>query len=166
MIASRHLRPRRRKAALGLSVAALAPAALAGGTNTLSLGAELPDAGLSAMRALGALLLVLSLFLGGVWLYRNSLRAGWRKTGLPKLAVLETRALGNRHALYVVGYEQQRLLIGGSPAGLSLLSQLPAAPAPAETAPAPAPQPASFAQCLGQLWFRDRPGAKTEGAGS
>jgi flagellar biogenesis protein FliO len=143
-------------------VLALAPAALADSTNTLTLHTELPDAGLSAIRTLAALVIVLSLFFGGVWLYRHSQRLGWRKTGLPKLAILESRPLGNHYALYVVGYEQQRLLIGSSPAGLSLLSQLPAAAAGPQEAVALPPQPASFAQCFHQL-LKGRLGAKTEG---
>jgi flagellar biogenesis protein FliO len=128
---------------------AVAPAALAQATNTLSLNTNLPDVGLSAIRALGALALVLGLFLGGVWLFRNGQRFAWRKTGAPRLAILESRNLGNRLALYVVGYEQHRLLIGSSPAGLNLLSHLPPsseAPPPAETV---APENgASFSQCL------------------
>ena len=153
------LRPfthRRRLAQRGL-VAWLAfgavPAALAQATNTLTLHSDLPQVGLSAIRALGALALVLAIFLGGVWLFRNGQRLAWRKTGAPRLAILETRPLGNRFALYVVGYEQQRMLIGSSPAGISLLSQLPPA---AESVPEPvAPlQTASFTQCLQQVMKR------------
>ena len=36
------------------------------------------------------------------------------------------KALGGKHALYVVGYQQQRLLLACSPAGVSLVSHLPA----------------------------------------
>jgi flagellar biogenesis protein FliO len=129
------------------------PAAFAQATNALTLHSDLPEVGLSAIRALGALALVLAIFFGGVWLFRNGQRLAWRKTGSPRLAILESRPLGNRFALYVVGYEQQRMLIGSSPAGLSLLSQLPAA---AETA-APAvetPDSASFRECLQQVLRR------------
>ena len=131
----------------------VAPAAFAQATNTLTLHSDLPQVGLSAIRALGALALVLAVFLGGVWLFRNGQRLAWRKTGAPRLAILESRPLGNRFALYVVGYEQQRMLIGSSPAGISLLSQLPAA---AESVPEPvAPAIAtSFTQCLQQVMRR------------
>jgi flagellar biogenesis protein FliO len=149
------------KAGIVSFLLALAPAALADSANTLTLRTELPDAGLSLIRTLAALVIVLSLFFGGVWLYRHTQRLAWRKTGLPKLAILESRPLGNRYALYVVGYEQQRLLIGSSPAGLSLLSQLPAATALPQEAVAAPPQPASFAQCFQQL-LKGRLGAKTE----
>jgi flagellar biogenesis protein FliO len=153
------------KGGLAAWVLALAPATLADSTNTLTLRTALPDAGLSAIRALAALVIVLSLFFGGVWLYRRTQRLAWRKNGLPKLAILESRPLGNHYALYVVGYEQQRLLIGSSPAGLSLLSQLPAADAGPQEAVAPPIQPVSFSQCLQQL-LKGRLGARTEGTGT
>ena len=138
---------------VALLIFAAAPAAFAQATNTLTLHSDLPQVGLSAIRALGALALVLAVFFGGVWLFRNGQRLAWRKTGAPRLAILETRPLGNRFALYVVGYEQQRMLIGSSPAGISLLSQLPPA---AESVPEPvAPAiAASFAQCLQQVMRR------------
>jgi flagellar biogenesis protein FliO len=143
----------------GASFLALAaPAALAEGTNVLSLRSDLPEVGMSAIRALGALALVLGIFFGGVWLFRNGQRLAWRKGGAPKLSILESRTLGNRFAIHVVGYEQQRLLISSSPAGITLLSQLPSAPAPepqpeSEANPAPnaSPLPVSFAKCLQQV---------------
>ena len=165
MIAHCHLLSLRREGALASLILVLAPAALADSANTLTLRTELPDAGLSALRLLAALVIVLSLFFGGVWFYRNSQRLAWRKSGLPKLAILESRPLGNRYALYVVGYEQQRLLIGSSPAGLSLLSQLPAATAAPQEAVA-APQPAaSFGLCLQEL-LKGRLRSRSEGTGS
>ena len=109
--------------------------------------------GVSAIRALGALALVLAIFFAGVWVFRNGQRITWRKTGPPKLTILETRALGNRLALYVVGYEQQRLLVGGSPAGLTLLTQLPAAPETQTEVVAPL-EPNSFTQCLQKVLNR------------
>ena len=138
---------------VALLIFGAAPAAFAQATNTLTLHSDLPQVGLSAIRALGALALVLAVFFGGVWLFRNGQRLAWRKTGAPKLAILETRPLGNRFALYVVGYDQQRMLIGSSPAGISLLSQLPPA---AESVPEPvAPaKAASFIQCLQQVMRR------------
>jgi flagellar biogenesis protein FliO len=119
-------------------------------TNVLTLHSDLPSVGLSALRALSALAIVLAVFFGGLWLFRNGQRLVWRKTGAPKLTVLESRSLGNRLALYVVGYEQQRLLIGSSAAGLSLLSQLPdEKQAPVES-PKPETNP-SFGQQLQRI---------------
>jgi flagellar biogenesis protein FliO len=133
---------------LPLVLLAAAPAALAESTNTLALRTNLPDLGVSAIRALAALAIVLALFFGGIWLFRNGQRVVWRKNGAPRLAVLESRSLGSRYAIHVVGYEQQRLLVGSSPAGLNLLSQLPTAPAESNLEAAPPAEPASFAQYL------------------
>ena len=113
------------------------------------------DVGASAIRALGALVMVVGIFLAGVWLFRKGQGVAWRKAGRPKLAILETRSLGNRFAIYVVGYEDQRFLVGSSPTGLNLLSGLPAvaeASAPAVVAPAPAT--VSFAESLQQVLRR------------
>jgi flagellar biogenesis protein FliO len=165
MIARRHLLPRGLACGIVPLIVALAPAALGDSANTLTLRTQLPDVGLSAIRTLAALVIVLSLFFCGVWLYRNSQRLAWRKGGLPKLAILESRPLGNRYALYVVGYEQQRLLIGSSPAGLSLLSQLPCATAAPPQAVAASPEPASFAQSL-QQFLKGPLSRKIEGTGS
>jgi flagellar biogenesis protein FliO len=132
---------------------AAAPAGFAQATNSLTLHSDLPEVGLSAIRALGALALVLAVFFGGVWLFRNGQRLAWRKTGAPRLAILESRPLGNRFALYVVGYDQQRMLIGSSPAGISLLSQLPPAPDSEPELAAPE-KTVSFTQCLQQVLRR------------
>ena len=110
----------------------------------------LPDAGLSLLRVFGALALVIGLFLGGIWLVKNWQRLSMHRGRAPKLNILETRSLGGRHAVFVVGYEQERFLIASSPAGVNLLSHLPNA-AEAES---PAPEkttPPSFAQALTQV---------------
>jgi flagellar biogenesis protein FliO len=138
---------------VALAALVATPAAFAEATNALTLHSDLPAVGLSAIRAVGALALVLAVFFGGVWLFRNGQRLAWRKTGAPRLAILESRPLGNRFALYVVGYDEQRMLIGSSPAGISLLSQLPSAPeSPAD--PVSPPNGASFTQCLQQVLKR------------
>jgi flagellar biogenesis protein FliO len=88
----------------------------------------IPDAGASVLRVLGALLLVLALFFAGVWLFKNWQRFAARQNGMaPRLSVLEVKPLGNRHALYVIGYDRQRMLVASSPTGVTLLSPLPAA---------------------------------------
>ncbi len=92
--------------------------------------------GASLLRMAGALAVVIALFLAGVWLVRNWQRLATRRGAAPKLSVLEVKSLGQRQALYVVGYEQQRLLIASTSTGLTLLSHLPAADeAPPEAAP-------------------------------
>jgi flagellar protein FliO/FliZ len=87
----------------------------------------LPDAGFSVIRVFGALALVVALFLAGVWIFKNWHRIGGHRGRTQHLQVLESRSLGGRHALYVVGYQGQRLLVAASPSGVSLLSHLPVA---------------------------------------
>jgi flagellar biogenesis protein FliO len=77
------------------------------------------------LRMGGALALVIGLFLICVWLFKNWQRLASRRGTLPKLSVLEVKSLGARQAIYVVGYEQQRMLLASSPAGVVLLSHLP-----------------------------------------
>ncbi|MBL9137192.1 MAG: flagellar biosynthetic protein FliO [Verrucomicrobiales bacterium] len=87
--------------------------------------APLPDVGGSVIRVVGALAFVLALLFGGLWLVRH-----WRRflpgpVRTPELRVLECRALGGRQAVWLVGYRRQRLLLGSTQQGVSLLAQLP-----------------------------------------
>jgi flagellar biogenesis protein FliO len=93
------------------------------------------DAGLSALRMLGALAVVLALFLGGAWLFRNGHMMGLRRGPAPKLQVVETRSLGGRQALHVVRYESQVMLIAAAPSGISFLANLQADAPGVEPAP-------------------------------
>jgi flagellar biogenesis protein FliO len=125
------------------------------GTNTLAPLTPLapwspPDAGLSFIRVVGALVLVIGLFLCGVWLFRNWQRGGGQCGRAPKLSILETRSLGGRHAIYVIGYERERFLIASSPGGVNLLSHLATAGGD-ETAATNVSAPPSFAQALTQV---------------
>jgi len=99
--------------------------------------AGLPDAGASLVRVFGALILVIAIFLGGVWLFRNWQRLSTQKTGGVKLSLLEVKSLGQRQSLYVVGYQQQRMLLASSPAGITLVSHLPEAEEAEATVSAP-----------------------------
>lgn len=147
--------PAFRRWRLGIfAVAALTRAgvALAETTNAVPVAADLPNVGASLVRVLGALLLVTGVFLGGVWLFRNWQRLTLRRQSAPRLNVIEARSLGGRHALYVVGYERERFLLAASPAGVSLLSHLPAETEGAPAADAAIPSPVvSFPQTLAQL---------------
>ena len=110
----------------------------------------LPGAGPSIIRVIGALALVLGIFFGGAWLFRNWQRLTIQRGRAPKLNVIETRPLGSKHALYVIGYDQERFLLAASPTGVNLLTHLPAAAetdGPGDYAAAPAALP-SFAQAL------------------
>ncbi len=84
-----------------------------------------PSIGVSFLRLLGALALVLALFFAGIWIFRNWQRLSHHEGQGPKLSVLETKSLGHRQALHVVAYDQQRLLISSTPSGLTLLTHLP-----------------------------------------
>ncbi len=97
----------------------------------------LPDAGASLIRVFGALILVIAIFLGGVWLFRNWQRLATQKSGGTKLNLLEVKSLGQRQALYVVGYQQQRMLLASSPTGITLVSHLPEAEETEAAAPVP-----------------------------
>jgi flagellar biogenesis protein FliO len=96
-------------------------------TNLPPISPALPDASFSVIRVFGALVLVLGLFLAGVWLFRNWQRFALQRGRPSQLQILEMKALGGKHVLYVVGYQQQRLLLASSPAGVALVSHLPAA---------------------------------------
>lgn len=84
----------------------------------------------SMIRVMGALGIVFAVFFGGVWLFRNWQRLLVKRGVAPKLNVLEARSVGNRQSIIVVGYGEQRLLIGAAPNGLTLISHLPSEEAP------------------------------------
>jgi flagellar biogenesis protein FliO len=114
----------------------------------------LPDASLSLLRVMGALALVLGLFLGGAWLFKNWQRLSLQHGRTPRLGILETRSLGPRQAVFVVGYERQRFLVAASPAGVNLLSHLPDADAAEAEAAPKTGAPMSFSQALTQVLKR------------
>ena len=106
-------------------------------TNLPPASPVLPDASFSVIRVFGAFVLVIGLFLGGVWLFRNWQRVGLNRGRPVQLQILETRSLGGKHALYVVSYQHQRMLLAASPTGVALVSHLPDDDAPAAATPAP-----------------------------
>jgi flagellar biogenesis protein FliO len=109
-----------------------------------------PDIGVSLLRVMGALALVLGVFLAGVWLFRNWQRLAVQRGRAPKLNVLEIRSLGGRQSIYVVGYEQERFLLASSPAGVNFLTHLPGA-GNEETGASEAKPQMPFAQALAQV---------------
>jgi flagellar biogenesis protein FliO len=119
-------------------------------TSKLPVGpvSPLPDTGASVLRVFGALLVVLALFFAGVWLWKNWQRLAALQGGrAPKLNILEVKSLGNRQTLFVIGYERQRMLVGSSPTGMTLLTQLPEATAD-EVAATASPSGVGFAGLL------------------
>ena len=133
---------------LTVALLALATVPLAANvqTNLVTASSPLPDVSFSLFRVFGALALVIALFLGGVWFFRNWQRVVVRKGAAAQLTILECKSLGNRHALYVVGYEQQRLLLAASPSSVTLVSHLPAAEPGAAVVPSP-----NFAETLQRM---------------
>ena len=119
-----------------------------GGTNTLSSPQNPPGDYLYLMlRLIGALFLVLAVFLGAVWFFKKS-RFFPLYHGVPAhLKILESKSLGYRNTLLVVGYCQQRFLLAVSATGVSLLTSLPDASA----SDSAGPPPRTFADHLGAL---------------
>jgi flagellar protein FliO/FliZ len=105
-----------------LTIALIAPTAFAAEAPKF---AATPSVTVSILRMLGSLVFVAGLFLIAAWVFKNGFRLKGMAGAPRKLQVLEARSLGPRQAVYVVGYESQRMLIGSTPNGLSLLSHLP-----------------------------------------
>ena len=74
---------------------------------------------------MGALIFVVSIFVLGAWLFQKSRFFPVSKSGPAQLQILESRSLGYRNGLLVVGYNQQRFLLATSATGINLLSPLP-----------------------------------------
>jgi len=144
--------PRHRSIIVLSAFFCLTSVALAENTTLVPVPTILPDVGFSFLRVLGALAIVLALFLSGVWLFRNWRRLVVHQGRSPRLNVLETRPLGTRHGLYVVRYEQQRMLLASSPTGVALISHLPDCEPPA--APLTVSDNAPFAQTLQRVLVR------------
>lgn len=106
------------KAALGSVMAAAAESGVQPVTDTGSMMG-------SMVRLVGALAVVFALFMGFIWMWKRWQRLGGHRSVHRKLEVLESRPLGNRQSLCVVGYEGRRLLLALSPSGVTLLTQLP-----------------------------------------
>lgn len=115
------------------------------------------DAGTSVLRMMGSLAIVIAILFGGVWLWKRS--QTWQRGGrAARLQVVETRSLGPRQSLAVVGYERQRFLISCTPAGVTMLTALPdettVVAMPVETPADSKPPLPSFAQALATAWGR------------
>jgi len=113
-------------------------------TNLRPISPALPEVGFSMIRVCGALALVIALFLA---VFKHWQRLALQRGRPAQLQVVETKHLGGKHALYVVAYRQQRLLLASSPNGVTLVSHLP----PGDTTEmAPAITSPNFVQVLQQ----------------
>ena len=79
----------------------------------------------SWVQLLGMLLLVLGLFAAFAWAVKRWRLLPQLRGAQHRLQILEVKSLGQRNSLMVVGYSEQRFLLGASSAGLTLLSKLP-----------------------------------------
>lgn len=143
--------------AFGLGTAMISAAASPELTNQVStvsptVNTALPEVGLSLVRVFGALALVFALFFTGVWLFRNWQRLTLQRGRSPQLQILEMKSLGNRQAILVVAFQQQRMLLSSSPAGVTFLSHLPAGDAGEGTTSAVAAP--TFGEALQQVLGR------------
>ena len=129
----------------------LAASVRAEATNVISTAPPLPDVGGSFVRVLGALALVLGIFLGGVWLFKNWQRLTHRHGSAPKLNIVESRSLGARQGIFVIGYDKQRFLVASTPTGVNLLSHLPDAEISETDATERTSAPMPFAQALANV---------------
>ncbi|HEX7344516.1 MAG TPA: flagellar biosynthetic protein FliO [bacterium] len=87
--------------------------------------ANAPDLGLSSLKAVVALFVVLALILGAAWAARRFLPF------LPKnpqkgdqIQILSVRALGSRKSLHLVQVEGRRLLVGSTDTNINLIKDL------------------------------------------
>ena len=85
----------------------------------------LPDASFSVLRVFGSLVLVLALFLCGVWVFRNWQRLTGRNGPSARLNIFESKSMGHRQSIFVVGYDERRFLVSASPSGVAMLTSLP-----------------------------------------
>ncbi|HEY2842774.1 MAG TPA: flagellar biosynthetic protein FliO [Bryobacteraceae bacterium] len=84
------------------------------------------------MEQLSAVIIVLGLLCGSLWLLK---RKGWARTsfrraarpGQPRLEVLDRLSLTPQHSLHLVRVADRTLLVGLSPQGCNLLESGPSA---------------------------------------
>lgn len=134
-----------------VSVFCILPSALAQATNAAPVSQSLPNASVSLVRVMGSLALVIGIFLAGAWLFKNWRRLSMPNSKQPKLNIFETRSMGARQSIFVVGYEKQRFLLATSQNGVNLITHLPDA-GEEETASTEKPSgPMPFAQALAQV---------------
>jgi flagellar biosynthetic protein FliO len=80
------------------------------------------DAGMGTVKALVALLVVFALLGGFLWALRRGAFAA--AGGHQRLVVEAAVSLGDRRSLVIVGVEGRRLLLGVSPAQVTLVAEL------------------------------------------
>ena len=97
-----------------------------------------------SLQMIGAFIFVISVFILGAWLFKRSRFFSLYKGSQSQLQILESRSLGYRNSLLVVGYNQHRFLLATSTTGVSLICPLP----DASPSPQPVPAPSAFSDQL------------------
>lgn len=77
------------------------------------------------LKLVAAFSVVIGVLLLGAWCFRKSRLFSLYRTGPAQLRILETRSLGYRNSLFVVGYQDRRYLLAASSTHVNLVSQLP-----------------------------------------
>jgi flagellar biogenesis protein FliO len=77
------------------------------------------------LRITGAFVLVIAVFVFGAWFLRKSRFLSLYQGSQAQLKVLESKSLGYRSTLLVVGYYHHRFLVAVTATGVNLLSPLP-----------------------------------------
>ena len=147
------------KTVLKLVFLVLTMAVALGADKSAAITPAAPSMGAAVFRMVGSLALVIALFFAAAWVFRNMHRFKAPGASQRKLQVLEGKSIGPRQAVYVIAYEQQRLLIGATAQGLTLLTHLPEGepqPQPNVNAANAAPRilPVSFGEALLQALGR------------
>jgi flagellar biogenesis protein FliO len=86
------------------------------------------ESGLDAVRALVALITVMVVLVGFLWLLKRGTFAATSRGGRRGLAIEAVLSLGERRSLVIVGVEGRRLLLGLSPAQVTLVAELARTP--------------------------------------
>ena len=91
-----------------------------------SFDSKAPSPGLDELgRMMGYILLFGAVAVAGFYFLKNGFAFNLNRSNEPKkLQVLEMRSLGNRQFLLVVGYEEQRFLLGVTPGKIDYLCTL------------------------------------------
>jgi len=100
-------------------------AAVSQTNNTSAFDPPSSDLFVDFLRLLGAFAVVVGVFLVGAWFFRKSRLFSLYQPGTAQLKILETRSLGYRNSLFVVGYQNRRFLLAASATGVNLVGPLP-----------------------------------------
>ena len=109
----------------GLALAAAPLLSQAAGTNDLTNTiTPSPEIGESLLRVFGALVVVIALFLGAAWLFRNWQQLPIGQKRKSRIQIVEAKSVGNRQTIFIVNCQGHQLLLGSSPAGIQMLREL------------------------------------------